>query len=416
MAATALPTRPNRPWMPRRHASQTVLAAAVLAVVVSPAWANPGTAMAITVGMYLVIGNFVIGAVEWIGLSMLGASKLRAAVMIPANYISAWIGVYVVSVIPTDRLLQGESLLTNALPLSWAVLIGLVLLGVLIELPFIAFAFRPPRRWKRIVAAGVLVNAVTGAGVVLWYVKNSNMSLVTDYRVAPPSVTAGDLDAWVYLIDEDLSAIRRIRIDGTRSETIAEIPAVPRRYQHNGGRLWLVLRPGEDDRLDLCIALQSGWIGGDSIADLTPENGWHADSAGHASKIVVRGVGNAGSLWYEWSDEPTIPAHARNAADLRASGHDGPVVEQSLSPWAPIRVRPIDGKVERLGLMNAMLGTSATAQTATVLPGDRLVFALAGAEAPGTRGVFIASLRDKTIAYLAQGRSPVVVLDAAPAE
>jgi hypothetical protein len=385
----------------------------VLVLAVSPAWANAGTAMAIAVGLLLIVGNFVIGIVEWIGLSLLGASKLRAAIMIPANYISAWIGVYIVSTIPTDRLLQGDFLLTNALPLSWALLLGLTLIGLLIELPFVAIAFRSPRSWRRILAATLLVNAVTGVGVVLWYVKNSNMSLASDFRVAQSSEVAGDLTGWVYRIDHESATVRRTRMNGSGDEWVVNLPAIPEKYLQSGGRVWLMLHPGDDDLLDLCIGLHAGWIGPGSIDELSPENGWQTAIDGHVSKIVAPGVGASGSLWFQFPDESTLPRYARVAADLRGNEHKGALVEQSLSPWSPIQVTLADGTTQRLGLVNAMLGTSATAQTATVLPGDRLVFAIADAEGPASRGIFIASLREKTVAYLAKGRSPVVVLDPA---
>lgn len=366
--------------------------------------------MAITVGLHLMIGNFIIGIVEWIGLSRAGASPWRAAIMIPANYASAWTGVYVVAAIPTDRFLEGGSLLTNAVPLSWLLLICLIGLGMLIEFPFVAMAFRGPRNWKRIITTTIVVNLVTGTGVALWYAKNSNMSLASFRSVNPPEI-ASDLDAWVYRIEDQRSEIRRIRLDGSGDEPVAELPPIPAGYLHSGGQVWLLLRPGADGILDLCVGLHAGWIRSGSADELTPESGWEFGYGGHAYKVVVRGAASFGSLWYEMPDESTIPRFAREAADLRGDGHGGPRVEQTYSPWEPVVVKWPDGRVERLGLFNAMLGSSATAQTATVLPDDRVVFSLAAVESSGTRGVFIASLNQRTIAYLAAGHSPVVVTD-----
>lgn len=384
--------------------------AGVLALVASPALANAGTAMAIAVGLYLVVGNFLIGIVEWIGLGLLGASKLRAAVMIPANYLSAWVGVYLVAAIPTHHFLEGSSLLTNAIPLSWMLLICLIAFGMLIELPFVAMAFRAPRDWKRVVTATIVLNLVTGAGVSLWYATNSNMSLAK-LRTVPPSEVASGLDAWVYRIDDERSEIRRIRMDGRGDNAVAELPPIPEEYRRAGGQVWLLLRPGADGLLDLCVGLHASWIGTSSADDLTPEHGWDLGYGSHAYKVVVPGIASSGSLWFDLPDESTIPRYARQAADLRPEGHGGPRVEQTYSPWAPIVVNWPDGRVERFGLFNAMLGNSATAQTATVLPNDRVVFSLAAAESSGTRGVFLASLNERTIAYLAPGRAPVVVLE-----
>jgi len=366
--------------------------------------------MAITVGLHLMIGNFIIGVAEWIGLSRAGASPWRAAVMIPANYVSASAGVYLIAAIPTDRFLEGSSLLTNAVPLSWLFLIFLVALGMLIELPFVAMAFRGPRNWKRIITTTIVVNLLTGTGVALWYIKNSNMSLA-ELQTVPPALVASDRDAWVYRIDDQRSEVWRIRLDGSGDEAVVELPSIPAGYFHAGGQVWLLLRPGPDGLLDLCVGLHAGWIRNSSADELTPENGWEFGYGGHAYKVVVRGIASSGSLWFDLPDESTIPRYARQAADLRPEGHGGPRVEQTYSPWTPIVVSWPDGRVERLGLFNAMLGNSATAQTATVLPDDRVVFSLAAAESSGTRGVFVASLNQRTIAYLAAGRSPVVVSD-----
>ena len=309
--------------------------------------ANPGAAMVMVVAFHLLIGNFVIGVVEWIGLSLLGASWKRAWLMIPANYLSAWCGLYLMGISNITDLVIGDEVISQIVWASWVMLILFTLAGIVIELPIIWFTFKKPRSPKRILLSAVLIHLVTGAGVGIWYASSSNLSIASAFRMVPIEQyeLGADLDHyWIYYRDTANGTHRRMHLDGSQDEPAESFP--------------------------------------------TPE--------------PVETVSN-GTIY----DGQTI--------DLRKSQHQEPKIESSpLAPFRPINVTWSDGKKEHLGLINMVVGTSATPSSVTVLPGNHLVFMLGSVEGENSRGIYIASLDSRTIARIGNGQAPLVILEDQP--
>ena len=398
-----------------------ICALSALAFFTTAASANPGTAMVMVVGIHLLLGNLVIGIIEWIGLALLGASKARAAIMIPANYISAWAGIYLLgAVLPIDTMF-GDDVVANVIWVSWVILIALTLIGIIIELPFIFLAFKKPRKIKRVLISSVLIHIVTGGLVAGWYTLNSNLWLAVFYDSVPAEEIASEYTGpglWIYFISDHDQSISRMRIDGESQEYVTSMPeesdAAP---SYNYG-YWLTLYNGiGNDKLDLYASTVTGWHFDDEYYSEEPKADpfdWHTFIYNVKGRVVVQDAASNGSVWTDIEKgRPTSP-HSMNtyAADLRKRGNTGPKIELDHSRLMyPVEIIWPDGKTDPLALINAVVGTSATMKIVTILPGDIIVFMLGGYDSTSSHGIYIASLRTHKIAKISNGRSPLVVFE-----
>lgn len=423
MDATSQLIRPNRPWMPRRRASQTVLAAAVLALIVSPAWANPGTAMLWPVVYHFFVGNLFIGIAEWIGLCFFGASKWRAALMIPANYFSAYFGIMFSRLVIPEAMLAGSGVLSNIVIASLVAIVAFTIIGIFLELPFAAISFRSPRKWKRVLLACVVVNTVTSAGLAWYYHAKSDLSLARTFRVVPLDEMRTLDNAWIHAITPDDLAVERFRLDGTGRALVVELPTVPPRlfYAYIGWSLSAADMDG-DGQPDLIYhenganypikpAAESDQAHTETVSDDEPiGRRWKKSEDGSSYTLIVTSIGAAAATQ---QPDPNPRRWMRLAADLRPEHERDPLVTEGIMD---LQLRFMDGRTEELTMLSPVIETSATPKAITTLPGGLLVLELGLPDSPRSRGIFLADLHNRTIAYIGPWRSPVVVLDAAPAE
>lgn len=403
--------RTNRPGMPSGHNSRVVLTAAVLALVASPAWANPGTAMLWPIVTHFVFGNMIIGAAEWAGLCLFGASKRRAALMIPANYLSGYCGIMLADTVVPESMLAGPGVLSNIVPASILAIVAFTLIGIAVELPLVAISFRAPRRWKRVALACMAVNAVTSTGLAWYYHNHSDLSLARAFRVVPLEEMRTHDDAWIYTIAPNGQAVERTRPDGSERTLVAELPAVPPRLYntHVGWSLSAVDADG-DGRPDLMYHDRAGNFPIVPTPDYEPEDAEAAGdprfkhSEGTWYSLIVASVGETAATQQPDPD----PRHwLRLAADLRPEHERDPLVTEGLTD---LELRFKDGRSEELSLLSPITGASTVPKAITALPGGLLVLELGTPDTPRSRGVFLADLHNRTIAFIGPGRSPVVVL------
>jgi hypothetical protein len=395
------------------------LLACVLVVVlaVSPAWANAGTAMVWVVVGHVLFLNLLIGVVEAIGIGLFGASWKRVAIMIPANYVSAIAGIYllgwILPLIP-DPYLQGDSLLRNVDRYSIGMLIALTTIGALIELLFVALAFRKPRSWARLILACAVVNVVTGIGVGVWYHGASDQSLTDSFRLVPAEELATEYsgpDLWVYVINDGNKSIDRVSLNGDR-EQVAELPIIPNdsHARYIGYRLGFSDQTGNSIP-DLVIAGDQRHRWRDEELQAHPVAGWNWDENDTEYYVLVADLRARGAEHRPIRDPETEEIDLR-AEDLREEDHRQTVVYENIfDVREAMQVEYPDGRIESFGFVNAAIGTSATPRTITVLPGDLVVFMLSHTEGATSRGVYLASLRTRKIASLGSGRSPLVLIE-----
>jgi hypothetical protein len=146
-----------------------VLGLVGLLVFPSQAWANAGTPLMWATASHLVIGNAFIGVLEgWLLARWFQVPRGRAvALMIAANYASAWVGgVFIrgaaLDLIPLD--------LNNGWRWFWIMVGVTYCLTLLIEWPFMAFLLRKNPGWvKRSAGAALGVQSVSYLVVFGWY-------------------------------------------------------------------------------------------------------------------------------------------------------------------------------------------------------------------------------------------------------
>ena len=398
-----------------------LLGVATIGVFTSVASANPGTAMIFVVAFHLFIGNLIIGIIEWIGLALLGASKARAAIMIPANYISAFAGVFILgSILPISTML-GDDIVANVVWVSWAALIVLTILGIIIELPFVFLAFKKPRNSKRVIAAAILVNIFTGGLVAGFYAINANLSLASNFESVPLEEVIQEYigpDLWIYYIDDENQTINRMRLDGRSQDHIIDMPVEsPDAPSYNFG-YWLTLHNGiGNDKLDLYLASPIGWYFDDDFFPVEPDADpydWHIFLYDVQGRVLKEDIAKQGSVWRDIkTGNPSSPlGMSTYAADLREPDDTNPKIElDHIRAMYPVEITYPDGTTEHLALINAITSTSATIKVVSVLPGDLIVFMLGGIDSTTSRGIYIASLRTHKIAKIGNGRSPLVVIE-----
>lgn len=398
--------------MHRPHAHKLVIAAALIAAAATPALANPGTAMMWPVVIHFVVGNLIIGVVEWIGLCFFGASKLRAALMLPANYASGFLGIALARQAVPQTMLTGDAVVANIVPASLIALAAFALIGVLVEMPFVALSFRAPRRMARMLLACVVVNAVTSVGLAWYYNDASDLSFAHAFRVVPLTQIEAPADAWIYAIAPDERTVERFRLDASERSPFTDLPRAPRDYSTEGYTLSAVDLDA-DARPDL---VYHQWDANRDVAPggtprLYPDEPpldprWRETDDGMLFTVVAPSVGQAAAT-HQPDPKGRHSSHPL-AADLRPESARDPDVIEGMGE---LILRHPDGRTETLTLLSPLTGTSAAPKAITALPGNVLVLELGGIESRSSRGVYLADLNARTIAYIGPGRSPVVVLD-----
>lgn len=169
----------------------------------SVAQANMGTPLMLTRIFHLVIGNFIIGIVEGKLLARFFGLPQRKciALMIIANYLSAWLGGFFIGRTIIDALPIG---LYTAWPIFWFMVAVTYILTLLIEFPFVAFAFRGSQSWwRKSLHASLLIQSITYVGMIGWYLLISWTSLYTKTNVVELSSISLPENVCVYFISTD---------------------------------------------------------------------------------------------------------------------------------------------------------------------------------------------------------------------
>jgi hypothetical protein len=230
-----------------------VLLFAFLGIVAFPvqALANAGTALMWAGMFHLAVGNAVIGVLEGLLIGRLfGVPKARAiGVMIAANYVSAWVGGLflrgaIVAALPLD--------LNNGWSWFWVMVGVTFVLTLVLEFPFVAWAFRGARDWlKRSLKASLLVQGASYVLLFVWYWAASGTSLYTGTRVVAPRDLALPETVLVYFISSSDGHAYRRNLAGGDAEQVLELSSADENDR-------LFVRPSlvDSNRWDLVARLE----------------------------------------------------------------------------------------------------------------------------------------------------------------
>ena len=385
-------------------------AAAAVALLASPAVANPGTAGWVEISI-LVVGNFFIGLIEGGVAWAMGSRWWALPLMVFANYFSAWAGWNIIWAYAgywqvLDAM--GGEPLQHAVPAVWITFAGLSVFGLLAELPFyrLAFARAPKARWKKAGLALLVANALTGAGLGAFFAANMQTTLTSELRVVDaPGAVAADLEGerpWVYYIATDERTVRRVRLDGTADEAVREFASSLEEVR---------LLAFQRESAPYALGLTESDLDTPLAAEVLRGRGRDEDEEFWFFLKVEPDVGRAASVFE--SDRMSGAAFDAvapygPAADLRPEGARPFTVSFTWEGGGGMKLEGA-GVPPALALDGPFIRRNLTPFGVTVLPGGVLVFELAHEYNGYHAGIYAASLRSRTIARLADGRNPVVV-------
>jgi hypothetical protein len=215
------------------------------------AWANAGTPLMWATASHLVIGNAFIGVLEgWLLARWFQVPWGRpVALMIAANYASAWLGgVFIrgvaVDLIPMD--------LNNGWKWFWIMVGVTYCLTLLIEWPFMAFLLRKNPGWmKRSAGAALGVQSVSYLVVFGWYWLASGTSLYTTAQVVLPQDLSLPESVLVYYIDPTDGAVYRRGLAGGEASKVDDLKST---RKHD--RLFVQPSVADTNRWDLMAWLE----------------------------------------------------------------------------------------------------------------------------------------------------------------
>jgi hypothetical protein len=350
-------------------------------------FANVGTPLMFTSACFLFLLNAVIGVIEGNVIARYsGTDRRRAiAIMISANYFSAWSGMVLLAglqMLLYDHVFTGPPLYAVGSVLG-TLLVAALVGSLIIEAPFaVAAGWKDRQSVSRAVKAFILVQTATHIAVTCMFLVVSDLSLfqlrIERHHVLIPR----ELQGWVYYIRPDERDLWRIRLDGSRQEHITSLHL-----------------PQEDDRFPRQ----------DALYVLPAEDGmWNLMVTGLETPILERFATIAGAFVDHGGSEPRSPTWW--AADLRpADQRPWHVIAQEFGFAPGLEFKPpmtgqyLQPSFARIGLYHAM-GVW-TARSATVLPGNFVVLEFKRDQ------IVVIDAEGKRIAFLAHGRGPVVTLD-----
>lgn len=335
---------------------------------------------------HLVFLNLLLGLGEGSLLARWGKTPRPRAIwlMIAANYISAWLGYLV---LPPLLGWLGHDLGSGPLlyRVEWVLVAAVgvaVVVTIVLEAPFVVLALRrSPRSVGQRVGAAVWVQLVSYTLLILMYLLISPMSVITRCeRVRDLTKLNPPAEAWVYF--EYGESVWRSRLDGSGREHVMGMPGFSRQDDWWDGGLWA--RMSEEEGL---VEILRSMRGGSTIVgrveySVIGDRSEHQGSEGPATT---------------WSVD-FRPVEAR--PDLYTAF---PLAEMGLvhREWYSSGDERFTRDIFAVNFANPLMRWRAGYPT--ILPGGLVVFELGGQ-------VMLMD-KERRIGVIAEGRSPVVVME-----
>jgi hypothetical protein len=199
------------------------LPAILLALSPAVAYADAGTPLLWASVLHLLFGNFIIGIGEGLLLAFLFRLKgaLCVAIMIAANYFSAWVGgVFLISAITSSLSLD----LYNAWRWLWYMVAISYVITLVLEWPFIAFCFRNTKGWfRKSIWGSLVVQSASYLVLFGWYWAASGKTLYTDLAIVQPSAMSLPRDATLYYTAENHRDVYAHDLGNEKTRKVGEL-------------------------------------------------------------------------------------------------------------------------------------------------------------------------------------------------
>ncbi len=351
----------------------------MFSALIEPFFANVGSVLMVGTAFHLFIGNTIIGIVEGRLLAWLfkAPRKRCILIMIPANYVSAWLGFWLVPKATSSADLD----LYNVHQMV-PILMGLTYAATLvIEWPFVAACLR---NLRRSFLACLAVQTISYALMFGYYYMISSTSLLRDFEIVPAGGIPLPERVEVYFIGNGDGNVYRLRSSTAAPEMIYELKS-----RNSQERLtWLA---------DEAIPEQG------SLAVVKLEN----TRFGHPLGILKNYPGESArkqftveSIWDTFGDVEPVARHMTRKWKFSAGFWAGKGLEGE-----PAGIQEAEAHHKsRIHLALEMPCASWLVRNAMQLPGDIVLFQL------GEDQICLFDPVTNRVALLCRGRGPVAVM------
>ncbi len=371
---------------PMRHYHLRVLV--LLGIIGFPCYAraDAGTPLMWAGMLHLVLGNAFIGTGEGMLLAWLFSVPQGkcVAIMIPANYASAWLGGLfirgkIVQALPMD--------LNNGWQWFWIMVVVTYLMTLIIEWPFVVWCLWGKPNWlKRSLVASLVVQSASYALLFGWYWLASGTSLYTKLDIVPPANLSLPDSVLVYYIGPGDGNVYQRPLAGPGGEMIYALHS-----KDNDDRL--VVRPnpsntnhydviapfaGKNSRDPLLVDVQTN-LPVDAVPDLRSR---------HISPPQYEGT------WFNFGEVPRLGSATNSHWKFRTGFWSGEGLLASDKST---------GQSERFSYETPFGAWDI--RNAVQLPSDKVLFQL------GDDQICIFDPISRQVALLWHGRGPVAVLE-----
>lgn len=329
--------------------------------------------------LHLFVGNFIIGIGEGLIIAwFFRMGKLKSiAILIVANYFSAWIGgllleLAIVPALPLN--------IYNASLFLWLIVVVTFFLTLVLEFPFVALIFRKDTGWLgKTIKGSLIIQTISYVVLFGWYWMASNATLLTDTRIAELLSISLPEDVVLYYISPDGGKVYMRNLNELKASVVYE-------FDSKDHFVSLVVKSSETDpnRLDLAalIIVDSGEYTVDILRAFVTQA---AVPTNETDTI------NYGRAWRSVGEVPKL-------GDAKQS-------EWTFRTWA------LSGLVGRRNDRDEKLRIAFETplafwiiRNATHLPGDIVLFQL------GDDQICVFDVDSRKLALVVRGQEPVAVL------
>lgn len=359
------------------HSRTTLLVLCVLLTIPSVALANVGTPLMWAGILHLFVGNAIIGLIE--GGLLVAVYKTRpqhsVALMILANYVSAWVGwLWLFNLaVPRVQFNLYDFWIPFGAMVAFAYLTTLVL-----EWPFVAACFSGrPNLLRHSCAASLLVQTSSYVLLAGWYGMASGATLYTRMSIVPlDQISLPDGVIVYYIADEDGDVNRR-NLESAQSEKVFVLNSKSEfdllAFESPGGEIVAFRQPDGDYKpVSIGIKLPLSDLPRDEEGRVESRRQYVSPSEGQATRLGA-------AVDCPWSFRAGYwPIGGLSGENSRTGERIHFALETPFAAWA--------------------------VRYPTILPNDCVLFQL------GSRQICILEPSTRKVALVAFGRGPLAVL------
>jgi len=296
--------------------------------------ADAGTPLVWGSTFHLFLGNAIIGLFEgWLLARFFGLSKRRCiGFLIPANYLSAWIGFMLMSFL-FDRFATD---IYSGLRVTWLLIAATYLLTLIVEWPFVALCFRGTQHWfMGSIKGSVLIQSASYVLLFGGYWLLSGTSLYTNMNVVLPGQISAPRGVVMFFISCSDGDVYRSELGSFTDAKVAELDST----NHWEDHLELKESQVDSNYWDLAAVLERRQTVVllphiSSIRQIAPDQAYRTSQYGGWGIAPFQvGVATNSNWRFGWANWPDVGMWGRNGPRTVRIAYGIP-----FGGWSPCRV------------------------------------------------------------------------------